>query len=77
MRTVYFLLDCNHKNVGNPMGYKSESIARTVANNPKSKAHALIKQAWQRKSAKLAFLDNRYQSFDNCYCIEIFNVLDA
>jgi hypothetical protein len=77
MRTVYFLLDCNHKNVGNPMGYKSEPAARAVANNPKSKAYAAIKQAWKAKAAKLAFLGNRYQNYENCYCIETFNVLEG
>jgi len=54
------------------MGYKTESAARAVANNPKNKAYASIKQAWRAKVSKWAFLDNRYQSFEHCYQIETF-----
>jgi hypothetical protein len=73
MSTTFYLLDCDHKAIGNPMGYQKESIARAVANNPKSKAHALIKKAWRRKIEHFKFLDNRYQNFESCYCIETFH----
>ena len=72
MKIIYCLFDCDHKAIGNPMGYKTESAARAVANNPKNKAYASIKQAWRAKVSKWAFLDNRYQSFDHCYQIETF-----
>ena len=73
MTTVYYLLDCNHGLVGNPVGYKTESVARAVANNPKSKAHMAIKKAWQDKLTHMPFLENRYQNYDMCYQIENFN----